>query len=280
MYYDLFINYENQLSNLTREKYNDFCELLTSAICDNYSILTTTTTRKGTVQANDLNTYKEKEIDPKLIFQTYSLKFLNSARINPILIDWNNIKILNRLNIEVSDAKDLYQFSNPNAALKSYEILSVAPKNEKVFDSCLIDLNCDIISLTLDEKFNFSIKKHLILSAIDKNVFFEILYTGFIKDQTKRSIFIANVLMLLEVTKGKNVIISSGAENYFDHRSPYDIITIFETIFEIDTETVKKMLSENCERVVLKSVQRKYFKTVIDLQVEEKEMNTGMIIES
>lgn len=277
MYFDLFIKYESQSANITREKYNDFCEILTSAICDNYSVFSITTTRKGTVPSNDQN--PSTDIDVKLIFQTYSLKFLNSARINPVLIDWNTIKILSRLNIEVSDSKDLYQFSNPNAALKSYDVLSVAPKNEKVFDACLSDLNCDLISLTLDEKFNFSIKKHLILSAIEKNVFFEILYCGFIKDQTKRSIFIANVLMLLEVTKGRNVIISSGAENYFEHRSPYDIITIFETIFEVDTETVKKMLSENCEKVVLKSMQRKYFKTVLDLEICEKDGNKGMVLD-
>ena len=33
------------------------------------------------------------------------------------------------------------------------------------------------------------------------------------------------------------------------------------------------MLSENCEKVVLKSVQRKFYKTVIDLEIEEKDFN-------
>ena len=215
MYYDLFINYEN--SNNVRDKYNDFCELLTSALCDSYSVLATTTVRKGTVFANDTNNYKE--IDLKLIFQTYSLKFLNSARINPVLIDWNAVRVISRLNVELNDTKDLFQFSNPNAALKSYDLLSVLPKNEKVFDACLSDLNVDIISLNLEEKFNFSIKKHLILSAIDKNAFFEIVYSGFIKDATKRSMFIANVLMLLEVTpetkiEGVTTITLQGKQYY------------------------------------------------------------------
>lgn len=267
MYFDLCLNYENP-GNSSIEKYIEFCELLTSAICDGYSVLAVNTRRKGAVASTDLSTYKE--LDLGLIFQTYSLKFLNSTNINPTFTDWSTIKQLTRLTIEISDSKDMYQFSNPNAALKSYDLISVVPMNEKMFDLCCSDLNVDIICLNLEEKFNYAIKKHLILSAIEKNTFFEICYSGFIKDPTKRSIFISNVLLLFEVTKGNNVIISSGADNYFDHRSPYDLITIFETIFEMKTDTIKKMVSENCEKVILKSVQRKFFKTVMTLEISEK----------
>ncbi len=96
-------------------------------------------------------------------------------------------------------------------------------------------------------------------------MFFEITYDDFIKNDSRRSTFISNVLLLLDVTKGKNIIINSGANNFYSHRSPYDIITIFETIFELDSDLVQKMISENCEKVILKSIQRKYYKTVITI---------------
>jgi RNase P/RNase MRP subunit p30 len=267
MYYDLCLNYENQ-GNLSKELWGNLCELLTSAICDNYKIFAINTKRKGNVSSND--TCKLKEFNIKQIFQTNSLKFLNSSNIDTNFIEWDNIKILSRLTVFVNDSKDIYQFSNPNNALKSYDILAVSPLNEKMFDQCLSDLNVDIISLNFEEKINFSVKKHSIQSAIDRATFFEILYSDFIKDNTKRGIFIANLLMLFEVTKGRNIIISSGGETYYEQRSPYDIITIFETIFGLDNYTIKKMISENCEKVLLKSVQRKYFKTVLNLEVATK----------
>ncbi len=275
MFCDLCLNYENQ-NNKDIEKYSNFCELITSAICDGYKIIAVNINRKGTILNTDLNAYKD--LDLNLIYSNYSVKFLNSGSEITNLKDFANIKQLKRITIEISDSKDLYQFSNPNNALKSFDLISVIPKNDKMFELCCSDLNVDIITINLEEKFNFNLKKSLILSAIDKKIFFEIIYSGFIRDTSKRSLFISNVLMLLEVTKGKNIIISSGAESFYEHRSPYDISTIFATIFNLKSDLILKMLTTNCEKVLIKSVQRKYYKTVLNLVIEEEGSNQ-MILE-
>jgi RNase P/RNase MRP subunit p30 len=266
MFYDLCLNYENP-NNSSIEKYREFCELLTSAVCDNYQIFAINTNRKGTLTSTDIPSYKE--VDLKLLYQNYSIKFLNAQ--NSSLIDWSSIKQLKRITISVADSKDLFQFTNPSKSpMQQYDIVAVAPENEKVFELCLNDLNVDLISLNYEEKINFPLKKHQILSAISKNTYFEIIYGNFIKDTTKRSLFISNVLLLLDVTKGKNIIISSGAESFYEHRSPYDIVTIFETIFEMRPDVVKKMISDNCEKVLLKSIQRKFYKNVMLLEVDKE----------
>jgi ribonuclease P/MRP protein subunit RPP1 len=197
------------------------------------------------------------------MYKTYSLKFLNAQNINQI--DLSKIKFLKRLTIEISDSKDIFQFNNPNQAMKSYDILAVMPINEKMFDLACGDVNVDIITVNQEEKINYALKKSIILNAIERNMYFEIIYNDFVKDDNRRSIFISNVLLLLDVTKGKNLIISSASSEFFFHRSPYDLITIFETIFECKTDVIKKMISENCEKVILKSIQRKYYKTVISM---------------
>jgi ribonuclease P/MRP protein subunit RPP1 len=128
------------------------------------------------------------------------------------------------------------------------------------------------------------LKKTQINAAIERGMFFEIVYGNLIKDSgnsSKRSLFISNVLLLLDVTKGKNVIISSGVNNFYQHRSPYDIMIIFDTIFEVNKSTLNKMLNNNCEKVILKSIQRKYFKTVLNLvnnTDNEEEENNNIII--
>ena len=228
---------------------------------DNYNVFGINVTRKGTLNNNDISIFKD--FDLNTMYKTYSLKFLNAPNINEL--DLSKIKFLKRLTIEISDSKDIFQFNNPNQAMKSYDILAVMPMNEKMFDLVCGDVNADIITINQEEKINFALKKSLILNAINKNVYFEIVYNDFIKDDNRRSVFISNVLLLLDVTKGKNLIISSSSSELFYHRSPYDIITIFETIFECKTDIVKRMISENCEKIILKSIQRKFYKTVISI---------------
>jgi ribonuclease P/MRP protein subunit RPP1 len=197
------------------------------------------------------------------MYKNYSIKFINSLENN--LFDFSKIKLFTRLTIDISDSKETFQFSNPNKAINSYDILAVVPKNEKMFDDACKDMNIDLITIHFEEKFNFALKKTNILNAIKRGIFFEIIYNEFIKDENKRGIFISNILLLLDVTKGENVIISSGTNTFFYHRSPYDIITIFETIFGLSKNDVQKLVSINCEKLIVKSIQRKYYKTVIAL---------------
>lgn len=222
MYYDLCLCYDFTFQNL--EKFQIISELITSAICDGYRILAVNINKKGALNNNDIA--KDLNFDIKNIFNSYSIKFLNSSSENFNFFNFDDIKILKRVTIEINDTKELYQFSNPTPSLKSYDILAITPKNEKMFELACNDINVDIISINFDEKMNFFLKKSLIQSAVTKNIFFEIVYNGFIVDNSKRAIFISNVLMLLEITKGKNLIISSGADNFIDHRSPYDIVTM------------------------------------------------------
>jgi ribonuclease P/MRP protein subunit RPP1 len=197
------------------------------------------------------------------MYKNYSIKFINSKEDN--FINWEKLKVLSRITIEIADSKETFQFSNPNKALCSYDILAISPKNEQIFDVGCGDINIDLITINFDEKVNFALRKTTILNALKRGVFFEIVYNEFIKNENKRGIFISNVLLLLDVTKGENVIISSGSNSFFYHRSPYDIITIFETVFEMKKDEVQKLLTTNCEKLLVKSLQRKYYKTVITL---------------
>lgn len=154
----------------------------------------------------------------------------------------------------------------------SFDILAVYPRNEQMFESSCKDLNVDIIVINFEEKINFYLLKRIILSAIDRGVFFEIQYGDFIKDTLRRSVFISNVTMLFEITKGKNLILSSGVSSFFHQRSPFDLVNLFETIFEQKSDSVKRMISENCEKVLIKAAQRKYFKQVMNLVKAEDDL--------
>jgi ribonuclease P/MRP protein subunit RPP1 len=236
---------------------------------DGYNIFAINVNKGGILGANDVNSFKE--FDLKTMYENYSIKFINSVENN--FIEWDKIKLFSRVTLDLTKVDQKHQLANPNKALESYDIIAVLPRNETLFDAACKDLDIDIISINFEEKMNFALKKTAILNAIKRGVFFEIIYNEFIKDDNKRSIFISNVMLLLDVTKGENVVISSGSNSFFYHRSPYDIITIFETIFDVKKDNMQKLISANCERLIIKALQRKYYKTVITLDDKRDEIN-------
>ena len=90
-----------------------------------------------------------------------------------------------------------------------------------------------------------------------------------ITDNESRNTFISNFILLNQVLKGKNIIISSGAENLFMMRNPEDVITIMETIFDMKKHIAYKMITENPIKAVLKSKQRKLYKTTLGIICED-----------
>jgi ribonuclease P/MRP protein subunit RPP1 len=239
--------------------------LITSSITDNYHILAVSTTRKGTIPNEpslpQIYTHLTSS-NIESIYKEHSIKFLNA--IQPSLISFSNINILSRITIEISDQKELFQFTSPNNFLKQFDIIAVKPKNDKIFEMCLnSEINCDMICVDLDEKYSFNSKKHLICAAVEKGMFFEVNYAKFVVNNESRGVFISNFMLLNNILKGKNVVLSSQAESYFMHRSPFDVCTIFETVFDMKQHEVKQMICDNPMKVVLKAKQRKYFKNTV-----------------
>lgn len=259
-YCDLCLNKKDETNSL------NFNELLSCSILDDYQILSINQNMKGIVP-EDKKQSNNNILNKKLIQELYtknSLKFLNVQKKD--LINWDKIKVFNRITIEIAEQKELFQLTKPNNFIKKFDILAVKPKNDKILESCLMaELNCDIITIDLYDKFSFMSKKKLFQTAADKGMFFEVEYGKFIIDNESRSNFISNFILLKQVLKGKNLIVSSGAENIFMQRNPEDIIIILETIFDIKKHMAYKMITENPIKAVLKSKQRKLYKTTLEI---------------
>ncbi|MBN3312176.1 RPP30 protein, partial [Atractosteus spatula] len=162
------------------------------------------------------------------------------------------IKVLNRLTLGVSDASHF----RPSADLKYYDLVAVVPKTEKLFHVSCMTFDVDIICITVTEKQPFFFKRPPVNGAIDRGVFFEITYTPAIKDSTMRRYTISNALSLMQTCKGKNVIISSGAEKPLDLRGPYDISNL-GLVFGLSEGDAKAAVSTNCRAALLHAETRK-----------------------
>lgn len=156
------------------------------------------------------------------------------------------IKVLNRLTIVATDASHF----RPTNEYKLFDIVAVYPKTEKLFHAACMTFDVDIICIAVAEKQPFHFKRAPVYGAIDRGVFFEISYVAAIRDSTMRRYTIANAISLIEACKGKNIIISSGAEKPLEMRGPYDIANL-GLVFSLSEGDAKSAVSTNCRSVLL-----------------------------
>ncbi|XP_044152484.1 ribonuclease P protein subunit p30 isoform X2 [Bufo gargarizans] len=136
------------------------------------------------------------------------------------------IQILKRLTVIASDPSHFNVLRSTSPVTRLYDIVAVYPKTEKLFH------------------------------AIERGIFFELIYTPAIKDSTLRRYTISNALSLMEICKGKNIIISSGAEKPLELRGPYDVATL-GLLFGLSERSAKAALSTNCRAALLHGETRK-----------------------
>ncbi|ETE64989.1 Ribonuclease P protein subunit p30, partial [Ophiophagus hannah] len=107
--------------------------------------------------------------------------------------------------------------------IKYYDIFAVFPKNVKLFHVACTTLDVDLVCVEVTEKLPFFIKRPSVNAAIERGVYFELLYVPAIKDSTMRRYTISNAYNLLQICRGKNIVLSSGAEKPIQLRGPYDV---------------------------------------------------------
>nr|KAF6425635.1 ribonuclease P/MRP subunit p30 [Molossus molossus] len=117
-------------------------------------------------------------------------------------------------------------------------------------------LDVDLVCITVTEKLPFYFKRPPINVAIDRGVGFELVYSPAIKDSTMRRYTISNALNLMQVCKGKNVIISSAAERPLEIRGPYDVANL-GLLFGLSESDAKAAVSTNCRAALLHGETRK-----------------------
>uniref|UniRef100_A0A8C5U031 Ribonuclease P/MRP subunit p30 n=1 Tax=Malurus cyaneus samueli TaxID=2593467 RepID=A0A8C5U031_9PASS len=71
-------------------------------------------------------------------------------------------------------------------------------------------LDVDLVCINVTEKLPFYFRKPPVNMAIDRGIYFELLYTPAIKDSTMRRYTISNAISLMQICKGK---VSSQSEN-------------------------------------------------------------------
>uniref|UniRef100_A0A3Q2LLU6 Ribonuclease P/MRP subunit p30 n=1 Tax=Equus caballus TaxID=9796 RepID=A0A3Q2LLU6_HORSE len=145
--------------------------------------------------------------------------------------------------------------SRPIKILTRLTIIVSDPSHCNVLVACT-HLDVDLVCITVTEKLPFYFRRPPINVAIDRGVSFELVYSPAIKDSTMRRYTISNALNLMQICKGKNVIISSAAERPLEIRGPYDVANL-GLLFGLSESDAKAAVSTNCRAAILHGETRK-----------------------
>ena len=81
-------------------------------------------------------------------------------------------------------------------------------------------------------------------------------------DENKRIFCMTNIVNLIKATNGKNIIVSSHCNEYSQHRSPYDVVSLLITLGMTKEQAFCAIKTAPLE-VLKSSAHRKYFKGII-----------------
>ncbi|KAL0824100.1 hypothetical protein Bca101_047777 [Brassica carinata] len=162
-----------------------------------------------------------------------------------------------RVTVKLESKAQCLGLNSGNPVLKSYDIVAVRPMNQYAFDQACTKAEVDIISIDFSN-LPFRLMHPTVKAAIKRGVYFEIKYSDLLKDAENRRQAISNAQLLVDWTKGKNLIISSGSPSVTELRGPNDVINLM-SLLGLSTERARAAVSKNCRNMIAKILKKKRF---------------------
>ncbi|GFR44572.1 hypothetical protein Agub_g5847, partial [Astrephomene gubernaculifera] len=119
------------------------------------------------------------------------------------------LRQLSRLNLVASDAVTAAQLAAGGSGgaaagngavgdiVRSYDIVSITPKNERVLHQAATSLEVDVVSLELSQRLPLKLRPPTIKAALRRGIYFEICYAPALREPTARRNFFCNTQALV-----------------------------------------------------------------------------------
>ncbi|CAI0548531.1 unnamed protein product [Linum tenue] len=170
-----------------------------------------------------------------------------------------------RLTVCVDSPAQAQVLNSGNPILKSYDVVAVRPTNQVAFDHACEKSEVDLIAIDFSEKLPFRLKMSMVKAAVERGVYFEIMYSDLIAERrqmipnAKMSYMFLNFQLLVDWTRGKNLIFSSAASSVNEIRGPYDVANLLSMLLGLSMERSKAAISKNCRSLLTNSLRKRNF---------------------
>ncbi|XP_027930188.1 uncharacterized protein LOC114186326 isoform X2 [Vigna unguiculata] len=127
--------------------------------------------------------------------------------------------------------------------------------------------NVDIISIDFSAKLPFRLKQPMVKVAMQRGICFEVTYSGLFADIHKRRQLISGAKLLMDWTRGHNIVFSSAAPTVNELRGPCDVANLC-SLFGLSKERANAAISKNCRILLANSLRKKrFYKEAIRVEV-------------
>ncbi|OIW09166.1 hypothetical protein TanjilG_11304 [Lupinus angustifolius] len=172
-----------------------------------------------------------------------------------------------RLTVCVDSGPQCQAMNSGNPILKTYDLVAVKPLNQNSFDLACEKMEVDIILIDFSIKLPFRLKQHLIKAAVQRGVHFEVTYACLITDIQSRKQLISNAKLLMDWTRGRNIVFSSAAPSVNEFRGPLDVANLL-SLLGLSKDRAKEAISKNCRILLANSLKKKrFYKEAIKVEV-------------
>jgi ribonuclease P/MRP protein subunit RPP1 len=173
---------------------------------------------------------------------------------------------LTRLNIPTDDANTAQAACSNSGVVSTYDLIAVQPQSERAFAQACTTLDVDIISLDLAKRLPYRFKPASVQAAAARGVHFEITYSAALRDSGTRKQLFTNAQALCRETRGRNVIVSSGARTAMELRGPLDVINL-ATFLGMTQQQAVNALTTNAGAVLDHMRARKAYRGALFLRL-------------
>ncbi|KAL6905958.1 hypothetical protein ACP4OV_003559 [Aristida adscensionis] len=172
---------------------------------------------------------------------------------------------LARITLSLDSAAAAASALAPSAArlLRTYDLVAARPLTQAAFDYlCQAQSQqLDLISIDFSHRLPFRLKLPMVKVALQRGLHFEISYSPIIAadDIDSRRNLLSEAKLLVDWTKGKNIIISSAARTATELRGPYDVINLCAYLLGLPMQRAKAAMSTSCRSLISKALRKKHF---------------------
>ena len=204
-----------------------------------------TTSVNGKVTSNQIKPMKSVALEPMQRRNALELRSLATKRS-----EMKDLRQMSRINVTIDDVIDAQSLTSGNTILNSFDIIAVRPGNLKVMAYLCKTAEIDIITLDFTHRLPFSTNKKLLDEAVKRGIHFEIIYSPILGAASgPRAETFSNTRVLIQYLRGRNVIISSGADNIANIRGPMDVCNIGErsSYVNFSSRFIRNIFSPTCK---------------------------------
>jgi ribonuclease P/MRP protein subunit RPP1 len=186
--------------------------------------------------------------------------------IKDVRIGKQSPTLLSRITITGENLSHFQGISIKNPILGSYDVVAGSPQTQQTFKFlCCECAAIDIITIDSEQRLPYVLNRSDIDTAIKRGIHFEITYSGAVRDASQRRYFVSNAMTLVRATRGRNIIISSGADSDHVLRSPHDALNL-GVLAGLTFEQARACLSTNCENVLEHAKSRSFHKGFVRVE--------------